>query len=63
MKYMTNYLLSPDEQYDKQATMLRNCIHRAKEAELYTQKLHVQFAEAQDEQLPLKAMRLLSLKP
>jgi type IV secretory pathway VirB10-like protein len=47
MKYMTTYLLAFDEQHDKQASELRKCIHRAKEAEICTRKLHVQFAEEQ----------------
>jgi len=47
MKYMTDYMLSLDEQYDKQAAGLRNCIHRTEEAEIYARKLHVHFAKAQ----------------
>jgi CBS-domain-containing membrane protein len=47
MKYITTYLLALDEQHDKQASELRKCIHRAKEAEICTRKRHVQFAEAQ----------------
>ena len=27
MKFMTNYLLTLDEQHDKQASELRKCIH------------------------------------
>ena len=44
--FMTRYLLTLDEQYDKQATKLRSCIHRAKEAEKEIRKLHLQLAEA-----------------
>jgi regulator of protease activity HflC (stomatin/prohibitin superfamily) len=45
--FMTTYLLAMDEQYDKQASELRKCMHRAKEAELMVRKFHVQLAEAQ----------------
>jgi hypothetical protein len=44
---MTTYLLALDEQYDKQASELKKCIHHAKEAEILVRKLHVQLAEAQ----------------
>jgi hypothetical protein len=46
MKYMTTYLLSLNDQHDKQAAKLRNCLHHAKEAKIYARKLHVQFTEA-----------------
>jgi hypothetical protein len=46
MKYMTNYLLSLDKQYDKQTAGLRNYIYHAQEAEIYARKLHVQFTKA-----------------
>jgi hypothetical protein len=45
--FMTTYLLALDEQYDKQASELRKCIHRAEEAEILVRKLHVQLVEAQ----------------
>jgi hypothetical protein len=45
--FVTTYLLALDEQYDKQASELRKCIHRAEEAEILVRKLHVQLAEAQ----------------
>jgi hypothetical protein len=45
--FMTTYLLALDEQYDKQASELKKCIHRVKEAEILVRKLHVQLAEAQ----------------
>jgi hypothetical protein len=48
MKYMTTYLLALDEQHNKQASELRKCIHRAKDAEIYARKLHMQFVEAHD---------------
>jgi hypothetical protein len=38
---MTTYLLALDEQYDKQASELRKCIYRAKEAKIMARKLHV----------------------
>ena len=41
MKCMTTYLLALNEQHDKQATKLRNCIHHVEEAEIYARKLHV----------------------
>jgi hypothetical protein len=47
MVFMTTYLLALDEQHDRQALELRKCIHRAKEVELITRKLHVQHAKAQ----------------
>jgi hypothetical protein len=45
--FMTTYLLALDEQYDKQASELKKCIHHAKEAKILVRKLHVQLAEAQ----------------
>jgi hypothetical protein len=45
--FMTTYLLALDEKYDKQASELKKCIHRAKEADILVRKLHVQLAEAQ----------------
>jgi hypothetical protein len=45
--FMTTYQLVLDEQYDKQASELRKCIHHAEEAEILVRKLHVQLAEAQ----------------
>jgi hypothetical protein len=44
--FMFDYLLSLDEQYDKQAASLRECIHRAEEAEKKIRSLEVQLAEA-----------------
>jgi len=43
---MTYYLLSLDEQYDRQATNLRKCIRRVEEAEKQIRSLEVQLAEA-----------------
>jgi hypothetical protein len=45
--FMTTYLLALDEQYDKQASELRKCMHRVEETELMVRKFHVQLAEAQ----------------
>jgi hypothetical protein len=47
MVFMTIYLLALDEQYDKQASELRKCIHHTEEAKILVRKLHVQLAEAQ----------------
>jgi len=44
--FMSDYLLSLDEQYDRQATDLRKCIHRAEEADKHIRSLEVQLAEA-----------------
>ena len=41
MKYKVTYLLALDEQYDKQASELRNCIRLAEEVDIYAKKLHV----------------------
>jgi hypothetical protein len=39
--FMSDYLLSLDEQYDRQATDLRECIRRAEEAEKQIRSLEV----------------------
>jgi hypothetical protein len=44
--HMTTYLLALDEQYDRQAAELRECLHRAEEAEIFSRMLEVQLAEA-----------------
>ena len=44
--HLTTYLLALDEQYDRQALELRICLRWAKEAEIFTQMLQVQLAEA-----------------
>ena len=44
--FMTNYLLSLDKQYDRQAKYLRRCIRRAEEAEKQIRELQVQLANA-----------------
>jgi hypothetical protein len=44
--FMTTWLLALDEQYDKQASELRKCIHHAEEAEILVRKLHVQLVQA-----------------
>ena len=44
--YLTTYLLALDEQYDRQASELRSCLHRAKEAEIFSRMLQLQLAEA-----------------
>ena len=44
--FMARYLLTLDEVYDKQATKLKECNHRAEEAEKQIRKLRVQLAES-----------------
>jgi hypothetical protein len=45
MVYLTMYLLALDEQYDRQASELRECLHWAEEAEIFSRMLEVQLAE------------------
>jgi hypothetical protein len=42
MKFMTDYLLSLDEQYDRQAAGLMNRIHHAQVVVIYARSLHVE---------------------
>jgi hypothetical protein len=44
--HLTSYLLALDEQYDRQASELRECLRRAEEAEIFSRMLKVQLAEA-----------------
>jgi hypothetical protein len=44
--HLTSYLLALDEQYDRQASELRECLRRAEEAEIFSRMLEVQLAEA-----------------
>jgi hypothetical protein len=44
--HLTTYLLALDEQYDRQALELRECLRRAEEAEIFSRMLKVQLAEA-----------------
>jgi hypothetical protein len=44
--HLTTYLLALDEQYDRQASQLRECLCRAEEAEIFSRMLEVQLAEA-----------------
>jgi hypothetical protein len=46
MVHLTSYLLALDEQYDRQASELREGLRRAKEAEIFSRMLEVQLAEA-----------------
>ena len=39
MVHLTTYLLALDEQYDWQASELRKCLRRAKEAEIFSMML------------------------
>ena len=45
--HLTMYLLALDEQYDRQASEMRKCLHRAEEAKIFTRMLQVQLAKAQ----------------
>jgi hypothetical protein len=44
--HLASYLLALDEQYDRQASELREGLHRAKEAEIFSRMLEVQLVEA-----------------
>jgi hypothetical protein len=44
--HQTTYLLSLDEQYDRPALELRECLRRAEEAEIFSRMLEVQLAKA-----------------
>ena len=44
--HLTMYLLALDEQYDWQASELKKCLWRAKEAEIFSRMLQVQLAKA-----------------
>jgi hypothetical protein len=46
MVHLTTYLLALDEQYDRQASELRECLCRAEEAEIFSRMLEVQLAKA-----------------
>jgi hypothetical protein len=43
---LTTYLLALDEQYDRLASELRECLRRADKAEIVSRMLEVQLAEA-----------------
>jgi hypothetical protein len=44
--HLTMYLLALDEQYDWQASELMECLHQAKEAEIFSRMLEVRLVEA-----------------
>jgi aminoglycoside N3'-acetyltransferase len=44
--HLTSYLLALDEQYDRQASKLREGLRRVEEAEIYSRMLEVQLTEA-----------------
>jgi hypothetical protein len=44
--HLTTYLLDLDEQYDRQASELRECLRRVEEAKIFSRMLEVQLAEA-----------------
>jgi hypothetical protein len=46
MVHLTSYLLALDEQYDRQASKLREGLRYAKEAKIFSRMLEVQLAEA-----------------
>ena len=46
MVHLAMYLIALDEQYDRQASELRKCLHRAKQVEIFSRMLEVQLAEA-----------------
>ena len=37
--HLTMYMLALDEQYDRQASEMRKCLHRAEEAKIFTRML------------------------
>jgi hypothetical protein len=41
MVHLTTYLFALDEQYDQRASELRECLHRADEAEIFIRMLQV----------------------
>ena len=47
IRHLTTYLLTLDEEYDRQAIAIRDQLHRAKQAELYIRKLLMENARAQ----------------
>ena len=56
--FMSDYLLSLDEQYDRQATDLRKCIRRAEDAEKQTEALKCNLRRLRHKQLEWRVMRL-----
>ena len=46
MVHLTTYLLTLDEQYDRQALELGACLRRTGEAEIFNRMLQVQLTEA-----------------
>ena len=61
--FMTYYLLSLDEKYDRQATDLRKCIRRAEDAEKQTKALKCNLRRLRHKQLEWRVVRLQQLKP
>jgi hypothetical protein len=47
IRHLMTYLLTLDEEYDRQAIAIRDQLHRAKQAELYIRKLLMENARAQ----------------
>jgi hypothetical protein len=44
--HLTTYLLALDEQYDRQASELRECLRQAEEVKIFSKMLEVQLSEA-----------------
>jgi hypothetical protein len=44
--HLVSYLLALDEQYDRQASELRECLYQAEEAEIFSRMLEMQLAKA-----------------
>ena len=63
MKFMTTYLLTLDAHHDKQASELRERIHRTKEPKMYVRKLHMQFIKAQAQAVAVESCRTAIPEP
>jgi hypothetical protein len=46
MVHMVSYMLALEEQHDRQASKLRECLYRAEEDEIFSGMLEVQLAKA-----------------
>jgi hypothetical protein len=62
MVHLTTYLLALDEQYDRQASELRECLCRAKEAEIFSRMLEVQLAEAHTNVATVESQEIAMVK-
>ena len=59
---MARYLLTLDEEYDKQATKLKECNHRAEETEKQIRKLCVQLAVAKAQVTLFESREIASIE-